>query len=66
MSEERDVKYPKPLHDLNNQLTVIQGYADLLLDSIPADDPRHADLMEIINAAKASIALVPVIREQMT
>lgn len=65
MSDDRDRKYPKPLHDLNNQLTVIQGYADLLLDSIPTDDPRHGDVTEIANAAKAAIALVPVIREEM-
>ena len=58
-------RYPKPLHDLNNQLTVVQGYADLLLDTIPPDDPRHADLQEIITAARAAIALVPIIREQM-
>lgn len=55
----------KPLHDLNNQLTVVQGYADLLLESIPPGDPRHADLMEIINAAKAAIDLVPEIRKQL-
>ena len=62
---DHEEKYPKPLHDLNNQLTVVQGYADLMLDTIPPEDPRHGDLMEIINAAKAAIALVPVIREQM-
>lgn len=58
-------KYPKPLHDLNNQLTVIQGYADLLLDSIPPGDPRHPDLMEVINAARKAIELVPIIRKEM-
>lgn len=58
-------KESKPLHDLNNQLTVVQGYADLLLESIPPGDPRHGDLMEIINAAKAAIDLVPEIRKQM-
>lgn len=58
-------KYPKPLHDLNNQLTIIQGYSDLLLESIPESDPRHPDLMEVVNAAKRAIELVPVIRKEM-
>lgn len=55
----------KPLHDLNNQLTIIQGYADLLLETIPPSDPRHGDLMEIITAARAAIDLVPEIRKQI-
>ncbi len=58
-------KYPKPLHDLNNQLTIIQGYSDLLLESIPESDPRHPDLMEVVNAAKRAIELVPVIRKEI-
>lgn len=62
---EPDVKEPKPLHDLNNQLTIVLGYADLLLESIPPGDPRHGDLLEILNAAKAAIELVPEIRKQM-
>lgn len=62
---DSDENEPKPLHDLNNQLTVVQGYADLLLESIPPDDPRHGDLLEILNAAKAAIDLVPEIRKQM-
>ena len=63
--DESHSKESKPLHDLNNQLTVVQGYADLLLETIPPDDPRHGDLLEIINAAKAAIDLVPEIRKQM-
>ncbi len=63
--DEPFAKESKPLHDLNNQLTIVQGYADLLLETIPPDDPRHGDLMEIINAAKAAIDLVPEIRKQL-
>ena len=62
---ERERKYPKLLHDLNNQLMIVQGYSDLLLDTIPSTDARHADLMEIVSAAKHAIELVPQIEREM-
>jgi PAS domain S-box-containing protein len=34
-------------HDFNNQLTIINGYADLLLGSLPAEDPSRDFLGEI-------------------
>jgi signal transduction histidine kinase len=34
-------------HELNQPLTVIKGYASLLLRSIGEEDPRYADLCEI-------------------
>lgn len=39
-------------HDFNNALTPILGYADLLLDSMPTDDPRRAELTQIHKAAE--------------
>jgi CheY-like chemotaxis protein len=44
-------------HDFNNLLTVIQSYADLLLSTTPADDERHADLQEILHAARSAAGL---------
>jgi two-component system sensor histidine kinase EvgS len=41
-------------HDFNNMLGVILGYAELALDKVDRDDPLHADLTEIINAARRS------------
>jgi signal transduction histidine kinase/CheY-like chemotaxis protein len=38
-------------HDLNNQLTPIRGYLDLLLNQIPAADPTHIMLQEANQAA---------------
>jgi PAS domain S-box-containing protein len=38
-------------HDFNNLITGIRGYADLLLDGLPAEDPRRADLHEIQRAS---------------
>jgi two-component system cell cycle sensor histidine kinase/response regulator CckA len=44
-------------HDFNNVLTAIFGYADLLLDGFPTEDPRRADVEEIKRAANRAAAL---------
>jgi two-component system, cell cycle sensor histidine kinase and response regulator CckA len=41
-------------HDFNNMLGVILGYAELALDKVAEKDPLHADLNEIITAARRS------------
>lgn len=41
-------------HDFNNMLSVILGYAELLLMSAKPDEPSRADLEEIVHAAKRS------------
>jgi signal transduction histidine kinase/ActR/RegA family two-component response regulator len=38
-------------HDFNNQLTAIMGYAEILLEASAKEDPRRADLTEILKAA---------------
>lgn len=45
-------------HELKNHLAIILGYADLLLEEMPADDPRTEDLTEIHKAATAAVALL--------
>lgn len=46
---------PMPLdtrtHDIENQLAVIQGFAELLLADTAADDPRRGDYEHIRAAA---------------
>jgi PAS domain S-box-containing protein len=44
-------------HDFNNLLAAITGYADLALDSTTPDDPRHADLEQIMRAAQRGAGL---------
>jgi PAS domain S-box-containing protein len=44
-------------HDFNNLLAAITGYADLALDSTAPDDPRHADLQQIMRAAQRGAGL---------
>jgi hypothetical protein len=51
------------LHGIRNQLSVIIGYCDLLVTDIPADDPKHADIVEMRKAAYAAMQLLEGMRE---
>ena len=44
-------------HDFNNQLQVILGSAEVILESVPADAPIREDLQEIQKAARHSADL---------
>lgn len=48
----------KSRHDIQNQLAVIKGYADLLLAEVAPDDPRGADFEEIRKAAATALDLL--------
>ncbi len=41
-------------HDYNNMLSVIIGYTELAMDKVTPSEPLHADLKEILNAARRS------------
>ena len=45
-------------HDFNNILTVVHGYAELLISDHDDGDPRLNDLYKIVEAAKAGSELV--------
>jgi signal transduction histidine kinase len=38
-------------HDFNNLMTAVMGYSDLVMQSLPAGDPRREDVAEIERAA---------------
>ena len=44
-------------HDFNNLLTIITGYSELLLDTLPPGDPSREFVDEIMTAADRSAAL---------
>lgn len=44
-------------HEFNNVLTAVRGYAGLLLDGLPPDDPRREDLLELQRAGERGSAL---------
>jgi PAS domain S-box-containing protein len=44
-------------HDFNNQLTIVQGYAELLLHDLGPDDPARESVDQILKAARRSAGL---------
>ena len=53
MTDESDYE-----HALKNYIGIILGYAELLLEDLPAGDPHRDDVREIQKAAAAAAALV--------
>jgi len=49
---------PKLAHDLNNAITSINGFADLLLTRLPVDEPARASAEQIRKAGARATALV--------
>ena len=46
------------VHDFKNQLGIVLGFSELLIDQSADDDPRKPDLQEINKAAQAAMALL--------
>jgi PAS domain S-box-containing protein len=44
-------------HDFNNLLTVITAYSELLIEDLPADNARRADLEQVLDAARKAANL---------
>lgn len=45
-------------HDFRNQLGIMLGFIELVLDDTPDTDSRHADLLEVRRAAHTCLALL--------
>ena len=45
-------------HHLNNLMTVVTGYSELLLARVPEDDPRQGDIMKIRAAGERAAELI--------
>jgi hypothetical protein len=45
-------------HDFKNQLAIICGFTEILLDGTADDDPRRRDLEEIQTAALTALRLL--------
>jgi two-component system CheB/CheR fusion protein len=41
-------------HDINNAMTVVLGFAEFLLAGLPPDDPRRADVLQIVHSAESA------------
>lgn len=51
-------------HDFKNQLAIIRGFAEMLLQEAGTDDPRRSDFEEIRKAADAALGLLRQLRFQ--
>ena len=56
---------PDLLHQFKNHLGIIVGFCDLLLSELPDDDPKRADLLEVQQAGRAAMALVPELAKRL-
>jgi signal transduction histidine kinase len=45
-------------HELNNPLTTVSGFAELILDELPPDDPHHAELALVLQEANRARSVV--------
>jgi hypothetical protein len=48
-------------HDMKNQLGIVLGFSDLLMQELDPSDTRRADLLEIHTAARRAMELLEVI-----
>jgi hypothetical protein len=47
------------VHRLKNQLAIILGFCELLLNDLAEDDPRRADVIRIQDAGKKALGELP-------
>lgn len=47
------------IHRLKNQLAIILGFSELLLEELAEGDQRRTDLLQIQQAAKSALAELP-------
>jgi signal transduction histidine kinase len=45
-------------HELNNQLLIILGFSELLLEAVPYTDSRRTDVQKLETAARTAVRLV--------
>ena len=56
---------PDVIHRLRNQLGVIIGFCNLLLESSPVDETLRGDIQSIQSAAEDALALIPTIAARL-
>jgi signal transduction histidine kinase len=56
---------PDPIHDLKNQLGIVLGFAEMLLEEEQHSDRARADLREIRQAAERALELLPAIAARL-
>ena len=51
-------------HDVKNQLGIVLGFSELLIEDLEPTSPVRADLEEILKAARRAMVLVEQIEEK--
>ena len=46
------------VHQLKNQLSIILGFCELLLNDLAADDKRRLDVLQIQRAGKTALEVI--------
>jgi signal transduction histidine kinase len=46
------------LHDVRNQLSIILGFSEILLQEVDSADAKHSDIQEIHTAAERAMAAI--------
>ena len=63
MANETDQQQaPRPtgdrlVHELRNQLSIVVGFSEMLMNDLPPQSGQRADVDEILRAGKAALAL---------
>ena len=52
---------PEGLHRFKNLLGISLGFCDLLLTDVAATDPRRADIVQIQEALREALAMLPTL-----
>lgn len=60
-----DPQEPDILHDFKNQLFIMATYSKLLLADLPGGDPRYSSVLEMNNAIRDAVALLPELAGRM-
>jgi len=47
------------IHRLKNHIAIVVGFSELLLADCAPDDPKRADIEEVLKAAHAALAMMP-------
>lgn len=53
------------IHRLKNQLTIVLGFAELLLEDMAPADSKRNDIVEIKKAASSALADVPELARRL-
>ena len=61
----KEIESVDVIHQLKNHIAIVVSYCDLLLSEVAEDDRCRADIVEVHNAGKAAMALLPEVARRI-